>query len=362
MKTRYLIIYLFSFLINIQIFADETVKKISAKWEDINKNYPVQIDIMHNQVLFAKPNSILTIDLASQVKTISILEKVKPYAFEIKDQLVKISLPSENKSIEVYLSLNNKEKIIFTILTAIIDTNTNDGEITFAGNSYLIGKYPPIPSNGKTNYFKEKYAPPKYFFIWNSLLEESPISKTMKYKDLVIQPDAEKPGLPRPPRATQIFTLSYETILNFEKIIEKSRLKTPFNKVTILSYYRTPEYNHSIGGSTFSRHIYGDGIDWYIDEKPENEEMDDLNKDGKMNPEDALSFVQSITTLVTNHEIEPCGTGVYFTKKGASLHYDSRGHLARWGSSETWWPDKDLPPWLLEIEKKVKETDKLKNK
>jgi hypothetical protein len=79
-----------------------------------------------------------------------------------------------------------------------------------------------------------------------------------------------------------------------------------------------------------------------------------------MTPEDGFSFVQAIIDLVSNHEIEPCGTGTYFTKKGASLHYDSRGHLARWGESENWWPDKSLLPWLQEIEQKVKDADKIK--
>lgn len=359
MKIFYL--YLFFSLLYCMLPAAEK-KVITAKFQDINKPLTVNLEIQNNQVIFVKPLVKMQIDLADQTKAINIIEQFKAYPFEENGQTVTITMPSENKFLEVFFLLKNKTNLKFIIVTAIKDIDTNDGEIQFAGVTYPIGNYPLIPSSGKTNYFKDKYEPPKYFFIWNSLFEDRPISKSMKYCDLVIKPDAEKPNLPRPPRSTKVFTLSYETILNFEKIVEKARLKTSFKKVSILSYYRTPAYNHSIGGSAFSRHIYGDGIDWYIDENPENEEMDDLNKDGKMNPEDALSFVQAIIELVSNREIEPCGTGVYFTKKGASLHYDSRGHLARWGESENWWPDKSLTPWLKEIEDKVKEFDKAKSK
>lgn len=333
-------------------------KNITAKFQDLNKPYNVKIEIQNNQVLFAKPNATMEFDLGNITEYIIALEANKPYTYVKKDQAINITLPAENKMVEINFQLKNNTKIKCTILTAIIDKDTSDGEVKFNEIAYPIGKYPSIPNKGKTNYFKEKYEPPQYFFIWNSLLEEFPISKSLKYADLVIKPDAEKPDQPRPERATKIFTLSYETILNFDLIIEKARLKTPFKKITVLSYYRTPEYNNKIGAAAFSRHIYGDGIDWFIDENKEDGVMDDLNKDGLVNEEDGLSFVQAIIEMVNNHEIEPCGTGVYFTKKGASLHYDSRGHLARWGASEQWWPDKSLPDWLLDIENKVKEADK----
>lgn len=342
------------------LIADDS-KPIIANFEDINKDYKVSIEIQNSQVLFAKPLSKILLNLNHQTKKITVLEQNKNYAFQSQDQEINIKLPDENKVLEIELVLNNNEMIKFKIVTAIIDKDTDDGEIKFEDNIYTIGKYPAVPKYGKTNYFKDKYIPPKYFFIWNPLFEDLPVSKNLKYGDLVVKPDPEKPDLPRPPRATKIFTLSYETILNFEKIIEKARLKSPFKKVSILSFYRTPEYNRKIGAASFSRHIYGDGIDWFIDEDPENDEMDDLNNDGKVSQEDAKSFVQVIIQMVSDREIKPCGTGVYFTKKGASLHYDSRGHLARWGASELWWPDKDLPTWLLEIEKNVKEKDNPKS-
>lgn len=355
MKT--LLISIFHFILFISSMGNES-KNISAKFQDLNKPYNVKIEIQNNQVLFAKPNAMMEFNLENITESITILEANKPYSFEKKDQVIIITLPTENKILEINFLLKNNTTIKCSILTAINDKDTSDGEIKFNESTYPIGKYPPIPAKGKTNYFKNKYEPPQYFFIWNSSLEDLPISKSMKYADLVIKPDAEKPDQPRPDRATKVFTLSYETILNFDRIIEKARLKTPFKKITILSYYRTPEYNNKIGAAAFSRHIYGDGIDWFIDENKEDGIMDDLNKDGVVNEEDGLSFVQAIIELVNKREIEPCGTGVYFTKKGASLHYDSRGHLARWGASEQWWPDKSLPSWLLEIENKVKEADK----
>jgi hypothetical protein len=339
------------------LLSQEKTNKTTAKWDDLNKAYLVTLDIQNKQVLFTKPFSTLIVESENEIKSVELMEGKNSVSFKTENKKITITLPAENKLIKAKIVYSDSSIITFTIVTAIMDINTEDGEIKFDGETYIIGKYPSIPKSGKTFYFKERYTPPKYFFIWDESLENLPISKNMLYRDLVIKPDAEKPELPRPSRATKVFTLSYETIINFDNIIEVARKKTEFKKVTVLSFYRTPEYNRSIGGSTFSRHIYGDGIDWFIDENPINDEMDDLNKDGKVTKEDGKPFVESIIKLVSDRKIEPCGTGVYFTKKGASLHYDSRGHLARWGASEEWWSDKSLPIWLQEIEKNVKETD-----
>gem|GEM_PF-3776234 len=356
-----LVFLCFLMLITKAVKANENNGITKAQFDDLNKKYPVKIELQNNQVLFTKPSSKLFLECENEIKSIELLDGTQQYPFKKENKKIIITLPSENKKLKSKIIFSNSKSIQITIVTAIIDTNTDDGEIIFGGETFVIGKYPTIPKSGKTFYFKDKYAHPKYFFIWDESLENLPISKNLLYSDIVIKPDAEKPDLPRPPRATKIFTLSYETIINFDTIIDLTRLKTPFIKVTVLSFYRTPDYNRSIGASPFSRHIYGDGIDWFIDENPVNDEMDDLNKDGKVTKEDGKPFVQSIIKLVSERTIEPCGIGVYFTKKGASLHYDSRGHLARWGTSEDWWQDKDLPSWLLEIENKVKESDE-KNK
>lgn len=360
MKSIYLIFFYLILLHNLH--SNDNTIITTAALEDLNKNYSAKLEIQNNQVLFTKPFSILTIECSIEIKSFALIESNIPYPFKADNKKISIILPTENKQLKAKVVFSNSKSLQFTIMTAIIDTNTEDGEIVFAGETYIIGKYPVIPKSGKTFYFKERYTHPKYFFIWDASLENFPISKNMVYSDLVIKPDAEKPDQPRPPRATKVFTLSYETLINFDKIIDITKQNTNFKKVTILSYYRTPEYNRSIGASSFSRHIYGDGIDWFIDENPLNDEMDDLNQDGKITKEDGKPFVQAIIDLVGERKIDPCGTGVYFTKKGASLHYDSRGHLARWGASEEWWNDKILPIWLLEIEKKIKESDEKSKK
>ena len=147
-----------------RLSAQDINKKISATWEDLNKPYTVKLEIQNNQVLFAKPLSSIEISLASPANAITVLKKKEPYPFEKKEQTVKILLPSENNTLKVSILFPNKEELNFTILTAIIDTDTNDGEIKYEGQTYLIGKYPLIPSKGKTNYFKNKYEHPKYFF------------------------------------------------------------------------------------------------------------------------------------------------------------------------------------------------------
>lgn len=338
------------FFLLVSTFTQDT--KILVKQIDINKNIELQIPIINNQIVFSKPQQSITIIGFKDSPKVTLFSSGKLYPFDFLNSVLTLITPTENKTLTLYSeSLNFK----FYIVTGFLDKDTTDGWVNFEDQQYYIGYYPPIPNKGKINYFKESYSLPKYFFLWSNQFEELPISSLLLYKDLVINPDPIEGQKEPPERPTKIFTLSYETILNFEKVIMLAKMKSTFKRVKILSFYRTPDYNKKIRGSTYSRHIYGDGIDWFVDENPQDNIMDDLNNNKKIDPEDAKSFIDAVIELVTGRHIPPCGTGVYFTQKGASLHYDSRGHLARWGHSDDWWPENNLPDWLKDVETKVKE-------
>lgn len=103
----------------------------------------------------------------------------------------------------------------------------------------------------------------------------------------------------------------------------------------VMSGYRTPYYNRSIGNVSNSRHMYGGAADIFIDVAPKNNYMDDLNGDGKVTIADAVYLYKQADTLVkrTGRRDLVGGVGQYDKNPnhGPFVHVDVRGSHARWG-------------------------------
>jgi hypothetical protein len=102
----------------------------------------------------------------------------------------------------------------------------------------------------------------------------------------------------------------------------------------VMSGYRTPVYNRSLGNVPFSRHLYGAAADIFIDEHPRDGVMDDLNKDGRIDIRDAAVLYD----LIDRHRDDPVfrafvgGLAMYpaTAAHGPFVHIDVRGYRARW--------------------------------
>ena len=107
------------------------------------------------------------------------------------------------------------------------------------------------------------------------------------------------------------------------------------NGVHVMSGFRTPQYN--VGGgdprgrATFSRHMYGDASDIFIDNDG-NGWMDDLNHDGKVDIRDAGAILAAVDRVEREHPGLVGGAGVYPAESGHGpfIHIDVRGYRARW--------------------------------
>ena len=102
----------------------------------------------------------------------------------------------------------------------------------------------------------------------------------------------------------------------------------------VMSGFRTPFYNSAIGSAKFSRHMYGDAADIYVDVAPRNGTMDDLNRDGKVNKADANWLYDYAQKLYKRRDDLPKGgLGSYKANAvhGPFVHVDGRGRPARWG-------------------------------
>jgi hypothetical protein len=155
-------------------------------------------------------------------------------------------------------------------------------------------------------------------------------------------------------RHTDVLPPRPELIDKLNKL--RDRLRAQGVKLThfwITSGFRTPAYNHSIGGAAYSRHCYGDAADIVIDEDGDKH-IDDLNGDGRVDRKDGLIIANACRELEAAGAVVPGGIGVYEWQSDDSvrchIHIDCRGYVVRWGQIGsgkyrkmfTWWPKSEF--------------------
>ena len=118
-----------------------------------------------------------------------------------------------------------------------------------------------------------------------------------------------------------------------ELLTEVNRRGYNITTFGFISGYRTPFYNHKIRNVKYSRHIYGDAADIFID-TDNNDRMDDLNGDGKIDISDArvlYDIADNYTGSSVGREFEG-GMGKYKPTAFHSgfVHVDTRGYKVRW--------------------------------
>jgi hypothetical protein len=104
---------------------------------------------------------------------------------------------------------------------------------------------------------------------------------------------------------------------------------------TVMSGYRTPAYNRGLKNGAYSRHIYGDAADVFIDEDGDGV-MDDLNENGRSDLGDAQVLRELIEGWSNESWFQAFigGLGLYDATRqhGPYVHVDARGYAARWGA------------------------------
>lgn len=104
--------------------------------------------------------------------------------------------------------------------------------------------------------------------------------------------------------------------------------------LVVMSGYRTPAYNRAIGQSRYSRHMYGDAADVFVDRSPRDGRMDDLDGDGRATVADADVLHRIVDALSrrspTNRWVGGLGKYPANAAHGPFVHVDARGYRARW--------------------------------
>jgi hypothetical protein len=128
--------------------------------------------------------------------------------------------------------------------------------------------------------------------------------------------------------------LSEKLLLKLELLLERvneAGVETPTFQV--LSAFRSPWYNANIGRPRYSRHIYGDAADIYVDNDADGR-MDDLNGDGRIDLADATVLHRLVEQMDgaarTAHLIGGLGQYPTTPNHGPFIHVDTREYRARW--------------------------------
>jgi hypothetical protein len=192
-------------------------------------------------------------------------------------------------------------------------------------DGYRIGEYAAQPLKGL-----EQYERPKGFVRLADHNDDLWVSDHYRMRDFQCKLDGE----------TKYLVLRTDALVKLEILQHElaARHGLQFDRFTIMSGYRTPYYNAKIGNETgYSRHLYGDAMDIYIDQNRDGQ-MDDVNRDGRIDTNDARFLLRVAESIDNSSEWGwlKGGAGVYHANSahGPYIHVDARGYVARWGAIE----------------------------
>lgn len=123
-------------------------------------------------------------------------------------------------------------------------------------------------------------------------------------------------------------------VMKLERLQEALRRAGAPARLHVMSGFRTPFYNRSIGNTTtYSAHLYGLAADVFVDEDADGY-MDDITGDGRASRADALRLLEIAETVPSfaGDEALRGGLGVYgaASHRGPFVHVDVRGTSVRW--------------------------------
>ncbi len=211
------------------------------------------------------------------------------------------------------------DSVVLNIFVMVPRTEKVNGRI----NGYRIGEYPRKPLRGRP-----EYKPPRGFIEVTPENENTLIAPHFRLKQFLCKQADDYP---------KYVVLQERLLLKLQIILERVNEKGYYaDTFVIMSGYRTPFYNRAIGNVQYSRHIYGDAADIFIDTRHPHGMMDDLNRDGKIDHRDARILYNIVEELYPKPWYKPYigGLGFYRERpgvRGPFIHIDARGNRARWG-------------------------------
>ena len=187
---------------------------------------------------------------------------------------------------------------------------------------YAIGEYPAEPLRGL-----EVYEPPDGLIQVRPGDELVPVSPHFTLGQFLCKQGG---GYPK------YVVLDERLPRKLEVVLEKLNASgVPASGFHVMSGFRTPFYNLSLGNVRYSIHQWGGAADIFVDERPKDGVMDDLNRDGRVSRDDAIYLYRLVDDMQDELWFKPYlgGLGYYDStpSHGPFVHMDVRGFLAHWG-------------------------------
>jgi hypothetical protein len=209
----------------------------------------------------------------------------------------------------------------FSIFTLVPRSEKRGGRI----GPYFVGNWP-FEKGGRPR--TPAYAPPSGFIEVTPENQDTYVSEHFRLRDFLTKD--QRNVWPK------YLLLNPKMIDKLELVIQDLEARgIEVEIMTVMSGFRTPQYNHS-GGNTagranLSRHMYGDAADVYVD-NDRNGNMDDINGDGRVTTADADVIAQAAERVERRFPSLVGGIGVYKAccGHGPFTHVDVRGFRARW--------------------------------
>jgi hypothetical protein len=190
-------------------------------------------------------------------------------------------------------------------------------------NGYRIGRYPEKPLRGLA-----AYRPPAGFVEVTRANENMLVSPHFQLKQFLCK---QPSGYPKYVVLNERLLFALEDVLSL--VNKAGHRATTFH---VMSGYRTPAYNRSLGNVSFSQHQWGSAADIFIDESGDGR-MDDLNGDGRSDIRDSEVLYRLIDSAAGRRELQGLvgGLGKYrpTAAHGPFVHVDVREGTARWARS-----------------------------
>lgn len=188
--------------------------------------------------------------------------------------------------------------------------------------NFKIGDYQQTPYKGRA-----EYRPPQGFIAVTEDMKDIQISPHFTLGQFLCKQQSDLP--------LSFALINQSILMKLERLLDVvNAAGHKANSFHVMRGFRTPWYNKAIGNKTsVSRHLYGDGVDIFIDTDGDNY-MDDLNSDGLRNHLDA-QILHSLAALLSSENLDDWdegGLSLYKenTRRGPFIHLDSRGYEARW--------------------------------
>jgi len=191
--------------------------------------------------------------------------------------------------------------------------------------SYVIGSW---PAEAGRRVPGPRYANPQGFIEVTPENQNTQVSEHFRLRDFLTK--GQQNVWPK------YLVLELRLVDKLELMIDELQKQgITVTRVTVMSGFRTPSYNAG-GGNTggranLSRHMYGDASDVFVDNDG-NGNMDDLNRDGRIDVGDARIMAAAVERVERAHPELVGGVGVYVAccGHGPFVHVDTRGYRARW--------------------------------